>query len=254
MKKFSLIATAALALATISASAAAASAPIKIGFSAEPYPPFSYKSPGGKWTGFEIEMQRAVCKAAKLTCQPTPTAWSGIIPALQIGKIDGIMNSMTITKARLKKIDFTQPYMVSKVDFIVSKNTRLSTLSDLKGKILGVQGATVASTYTNSKVRPIDVQIKVYNEQNQLSRDLESGRVDAMITDSIYARTFVRHHKNFKDVEAPGGPTQEIAIGIRKGDTALEQKLNKGIEAVLKDGTCQKLSKQFVHFDVCAKP
>ncbi|HEU0197291.1 MAG TPA: transporter substrate-binding domain-containing protein [Nevskiaceae bacterium] len=254
MKKLSFIAAGALALATLSGSAVAASGPTKIGFSAEPYPPFSYKSPDGKWTGFELEMQRAVCKAASLDCQPTPTAWSGIIPALQIGKIDGIMNSMTITPERLKKIDFTHPYMVSKIDFVVPQGMKLASLDDLKGKVLGVQGATLAATYTNAHVRPLGIQVKVYNQQEQLTRDLEAGRVDAMIADSVYTKTFVLHHKDFKDVVAPGGPVQEIAIGVRKGDTALENKLNAGIETVLKDGTCKKLSMQFVHFDVCAQP
>lgn len=254
MKKMHMIMIGAAAAALMSAVSANAASSVKVGFSAEPYPPFSYKSPDGKWTGFELEMQRAVCSAAKLDCKPTPTAWSGIIPALTIGKIDAIMNSMTITPARLKKISFSHPYMVSKIKYVVPKGMKLASPADFKGKIIGVQGATVAAKYVNSHLRKLGVDVKLYNKQTQLTRDLESGRVDFMIADSIYTHGFTNHVKRFQQIDVVDGPVQEIAIGVRKDDDALKAKLSQGVVAVLKDGTCKKLSEKFVGFDVCAKP
>jgi ABC-type amino acid transport substrate-binding protein len=64
------------------ATAPALAAPLKFSVSAEPYPPFASKSPAGVWEGFEVDLARAVCKAASLDCEIVETAWDGIIPAL----------------------------------------------------------------------------------------------------------------------------------------------------------------------------
>ena len=55
---------------------------VKVGISAEPYPPFASPDASGKWTGWEIEITDAICKAAKLDCEIVPVSWDGIIPAL----------------------------------------------------------------------------------------------------------------------------------------------------------------------------
>ena len=80
-----LAATAAAALLTAGAVAAD---PIKVGVAAEPYPPFSSVNSAGEWEGWEIEIIKAVCDAAELECEITPTAWDGIIPALTGKQID----------------------------------------------------------------------------------------------------------------------------------------------------------------------
>lgn len=245
-----LSAAGALLLAT-PAQSATAEKPVRIGFSAEPYPPFSYKSPDGKWTGFELEMQHAVCAAAKITCEPTPTAWSGIILALEIGKIDAIMNSLTITPERLKKVAFSKPYFIQHLELVFPKGSKITDLKDLKGKVLGVQGATFAATYAQEKLQPLGVQIKIYNEQDQLTLDLKSHRVDAMIAENVYTQPLVKETPTLEAMPVPNAPKQEVAIALRKGDTQLKETFDKAIDKVVEDGTCKKLSAQFVHVDVC---
>jgi polar amino acid transport system substrate-binding protein len=92
------------------AAGSAAAEPLKVAFGAEPYPPFTYKSADGNWTGFEIELAEAVCARIEQDCELAPTGWSGIIPALTSGKVDFILGSMTINEERDKVIDFTRPY------------------------------------------------------------------------------------------------------------------------------------------------
>lgn len=226
---------------------------VQVGISAEPYPPFTYKAPDGKWTGFEVDMQKAICKSAGLTCKTVPTAWSGIIPALQIKKIDAIMNSMTITPEREKEISFTHPYYETGLEFVALASSKLDFPKGMKGKIIGIQGATQAADFARAKLAPEGARIKTYDQQDQLSRDLLAGRVDGMVTDSVYAKDFVKDNKGLVDVEVTDWPTQQIGIGIRKNDTQLQAELNKGIAAVNADGTCEKLSTQYLGFNVCPK-
>jgi polar amino acid transport system substrate-binding protein len=98
-----------LALGIVAAGAVAAE-PLKVGFAAEPYPPFTSPDASGNWEGWEVEFEKAICAEAKLDCVITPVAWDGIIPALTSKKIDMIIGSMSITEERLKTIDFSDKY------------------------------------------------------------------------------------------------------------------------------------------------
>src|ERR1700710_678143 len=95
---------------------ARADAPIIFGISAEPYAPFSYKSPAGVWEGFEPDLARALCEQMKAQCKISEIAWDGIIPALLAHKIDVIFTSMSITAEREKTVAFTIPYYDTPVD------------------------------------------------------------------------------------------------------------------------------------------
>ena len=94
MKKSLTIAVAALALGIGALTGAAQAEQVKVGFAAEPYPPFTSTDADGNWVGWEVDFQKAICAEAKLDCVITPVAWDGIIPALTSKKIDMIIGSM----------------------------------------------------------------------------------------------------------------------------------------------------------------
>ena len=121
-------------LMTLIAIPAMAAETIKVGFAAEPYPPFSYTAASGNWKGWEIELMAAICESAKLDCKITPIAWDGIIPALNSKKIDIIMASMSITPDRLKVIDFSDKYYNTPAVIVGDKNVDIGTTAQsMKG-------------------------------------------------------------------------------------------------------------------------
>src|SRR5688572_30642844 len=116
---------AALALAIgITSGVSAMAEQVKVGFAAEPYPPFTSLDASGKWVGWEVEFADAICKEAKLDCVITPVAWDGIIPALTTKKIDMIVGSMSITEERLKTIDFSDKYYNTPTGIIGRKDDK----------------------------------------------------------------------------------------------------------------------------------
>jgi polar amino acid transport system substrate-binding protein len=50
---------------------------VKVGFAAEPYPPFTSPDASGNWEGWEVDFEKAICTEAKLDCVITPVAWDG---------------------------------------------------------------------------------------------------------------------------------------------------------------------------------
>jgi|tagenome__1003787_1003787.scaffolds.fasta_scaffold20924786_2 polar amino acid transport system substrate-binding protein len=239
-------------------SAPALAATLKVSVAAEPYPPFASKSSAGQWEGFEVDLAKAVCKAASLDCEIVETAWDGIIPALTSKKIDVIFASMTITPERSKTILFSIPYYNTPAEFIAPKADKLElTPQGLAGKVIGVQTGTIHAEYVN-KMFGKDSTVKIYNTQDEANSDLAAGRVDAVLADAAALDTFLASDggscceaKGFaKDPVFTGG----VGAGVRLEDKDLKAKLDAGIQAVYKDGEFDTLQKKYFKYDVGTQP
>lgn len=253
--KNNLITAAALALLTFS-TISPADEPLKIGISAEPYPPFTYTSADGDWTGFEVELGLAFCEAMERECEIEPTGWSGIIPSLKAGRIDMIMNSMSITEARQRVIAFSDPYYFTPGAYVAAKDMTFTPPEDLDGQVLGVQSATTNATYTRRALRDSGARVRLYDQAEQVNRDLLSGRLDVILADQVAMLELVEREAA-ADFEikgtAPHHPAygDGVGIGLRQGDDALKADLNEAIAEVLESGTCTRLSNEYFDTDIC---
>jgi len=229
---------------------------VRVAFAAEPYPPFTSPDASGNWSGWEVEMIHAVCEEAKLDCVITPTAWDGIIPALLSKKIDMIMGSMSITEARLKSIDFSDKYYNTPTVVVGTKRIKFdATPEGLKGKVLGVQTATIHQAYATKYFS--SAEIKEYQTQDEINQDLISGRIDATQADSLALETFLESKEGKACCEMKGTVADDpailgsgVGIGLRKGDDALKAKLNAAIAALRANGKYDEISKNYFKFDI----
>src|SRR6185369_4812389 len=103
------------------------------------YPPFNNLTSDGKLVGFDVDIAKALCDEMKAKCEFVTQDWEGIIPALQAGKFDAIIASMSITPERAEKVDFTNKYYNTPSAIAVSKDSDLKgvTKEDLAGKTIG---------------------------------------------------------------------------------------------------------------------
>lgn len=229
---------------------------IRVGFGAEPYPPFTSPDASGKWVGWEIEIIDAVCKQAGLDYELAPTAWDGIIPALISKKIDMIMGSMSITEERLKSIDFTDKYYNTPAYVVGNKNMKFdATPEGLKGKLLGVQTATIHAAYAAKHFT--DAKIKQYQTQDEVNQDLISGRIDATQADSLAMMDFLESKDGKACCDLKGAAADDpavlgsgVGIGLRKGSDELKARLNAAIKAVRANGKYQEITKKYFKVDV----
>lgn len=256
MKSTLLFATATLALAMGTMVQAQDNEPLKIGISGEPYPPFTYTSSNGEWTGFEVDLAMAICDEMGRACEITPTGWSGIIPSLNSGRIDLIMNSMSITEQRQEVIDFSQPYYFTPGAYVAAVDRDIAIPDDLDGLILGVQAATTNANYARRALRDSGVEIRIYDQAEQVNSDLLSRRLDLILADEIAMVQVLERDEaqgfEIKDTaprhEAYG---EGIGIGLRQNEEALRGDLNAAIATVINNGTCASLSEQYLGTDVC---
>lgn len=246
MKTFVLAVSAALLLGS-----AANADQIKIGLASEAFPPFSTPDASGNWSGWEIDIIHAVCKAAELDCVITPVAWEGIIPSLTGGQIDAIMASMTITDERKKVIDFSDKYYNTPTVVITAKGAGLEPSPEsLDGKTVGVMVSTIQEAYV--KAHYPGATLKTYQTTDEGFQDLIAGRIDASLADSIAVQAFADSDAGKACCEIIGPVKDDpailgdgVGVGLRKEDTELKAKFNAAIKQIREDGTYDEISKKY---------
>jgi polar amino acid transport system substrate-binding protein len=229
---------------------------VRVGFAAEPYPPFTSPDASGNWVGWEVEIAAAICEEAKLDCVITPTAWDGIIPALMSKKIDMIIGSMSITAERLKSIDFSDKYYNTPTAIVGTKRMKFdATPEGLKGKYLGVQSATIHKVYADKYFT--GAKIKEYQTQDEVNQDLVAGRLDATQADSLALADFLETDEGKACCELKGMVADDpdilgagVGAGIRKGDDALKSKVNAAIAAIRANGKYDEITKKYFKIDI----
>src|SRR6185437_128100 len=177
-------ALAASAIALAIGAAQAEEKVVKIGTEGA-YPPFNNLTADGKLEGFDVDIAQALCDEMKVKCEFVTQDWDGIIPALQAGKFDAIIASMSITAERMEKVDFTNKYYNTPPAIAAPKDSDIKgvTKEDLAGKAIGVQGSTThfnysEQTYTDSTVKP-------YPTAQEYQLDIANGRLDAVNDDIV---------------------------------------------------------------------
>ena len=248
------LAVAAAALA-MGISLAQAAEPLRIGVEGA-YPPFSWKEADGTLKGFDIDIAMALCDRMGRECELVEQDWDGIIPALLARKYDAIIASMSITEERKKRVDFTKKYYNTPARFVAAADTGMEpTPEGMKGKTVGTQRGTIHQCYME-KVFP-DTELRLYATQEEVFLDLNAGRIDASISDSIQAKEGFLATEDGEGYAFLGGVQylrechgDGAGIAVRKGEDELREALTQAIQDIRADGTYQQINDRYFDFDV----
>lgn len=221
------------------------------------YPPFSQVTADGKLVGFDVDIAVALCEAMGAEPVLVTQDWDGMIPGLLARKYDTIIASMSITDERLKKVDFSNKYYQTPAKFMVKKGLIAEfSLDSLKGKTVGVQRETVHDKYLTD-VYGKDVEIKRYGSLDDAYLDVDAGRIDILMADSVALMDGFLSQDKGTDYEFVGpdmvdpkwfGPG--IGAAVRKQDSALKDKLNAAIDTIRANGTYEKIQNKYFNFNV----
>jgi polar amino acid transport system substrate-binding protein len=220
------------------------------------YPPFNNLEADGTLTGFDIDIAKALCEEMKAECTFVTQDWDGIIPALQAGKFDAIIASMSITPERMEKVDFTNKYYNTPPAVAVPKDSDITEATDaaLAGKMLGAQSSTTHSNYAEAKLP--SAELKLYPTTDEYKLDIDSGRIDAVIDDVVVLDEWVKSDAGACcKILGTLKPDPEIngagaGIAIRKGEDDLKDAFNKAIVAIRENGTYKEINDKYFDFDV----
>jgi len=240
------------------------------------YAPWNLTNADGSLGGFEPELAKVLCERAKIECTLVASDWDGMIPALNAGKFDVIMDALSITDERKQVIDFTIPYAATPAAFATAKDSPLANASGtgvtikmtpgqtgvkeidalkeaFKGKTIGIQAATVYAKFVYDNFGSI-AEIREYKTGADRDLDLQNGRIDLGFDDAVYFNNAFEAANGalaFTGPEIVGSIWGEgEGLGIRKADTDLRDKFSEAIKSALADGTVKTLSMKWFKVDV----
>ncbi|MEJ5284947.1 MAG: amino acid ABC transporter substrate-binding protein [Brevinematales bacterium] len=213
----------------------------------EYFPPMTFKE-NGELKGIDIDLAKAVFKKLGYEVEFKTVVWEKIIEELTNKNIDIIWSGFSITEERKAIIDFTIPYIETKQVIVTKYNSSIEKKEDLSSKIVGVQkGSTGEHSLKKDSILTKKIKkIVEYETVEKEIKDLEDGKLDAIVIDEIAAKYFLAGKAgNFKILNEHFG-YEIFAIGLRKEDSTLKEKLNKALEKIMKDGTEEKIFKKWL--------
>jgi len=249
------ILAAAFCLLALMPPAQAGDPPLRMGVEGA-YPPFNFVDSAGKVEGFDVDIGEALCARLARQCEWVVVPWDGLIPALQAGKFDVLMSSMTITAERSRQVLFTKPYYFSYGMMIANKGSGLTfTTEGLKGHTVGVQAATTHEAWLRDKFGDA-IELHAYPSSDDMFLDFQNGRLDAVFAEAPAMVPWMEANGGVKAYEQIGGNITdpalgtEIGIAVRKDDTELVTRLNAALDGIVADKTFAMIAKKYFSFQL----
>lgn len=216
---------------------------IKIGIKYD-QPGLGLKKPDGSFAGFDVDVATYVAKQlgyAPDKIEFVETKSADRENALARGDVKFIAATYSITDERKQKVDFAGPYLLAHQDLLVKSDSDISKGTDLNGKKLcSVTGSTSAQNVQKS-IAP-KANLKEYSTYSECVAALQNGAVDAVTTDDSILAGFAAQDQYKGKFKLAGLKlsNENYGIGVKKGDTATVDKINKALEQMVSDGSWQK--------------
>ena len=220
-----------------------------MGIDAE-YPPFSYMDDNGDYTGFDVEVCKAVADKLGWKLEIFSVNWDNKLIQLDAKECDCIWSGMTILDS-MKEAGYvlSAPYYDNTQVLVVKADAGFATSADLAGKdvavqlgtsgeaLLGEDGDLADMAASFNKVVTCDSFLKCFTE-------LDGNAVDAVFVDKPVAETYVKSNEGFAIIDEDLG-AEQYGIAFRKDDKDLCDQVEKALAELVADGTYAKIAENY---------
>ncbi len=224
-----------------------------VGFDQD-FPPFGYVGDDGEFTGFDIEMATECAKRMGKEIVLQPIDWDAKDMELESGTIDCIWNGFTMN-GREDQYTWSDSYMDNTQVVITKKDSGITALSDLAGKIVEVQKESSAQSALededHTELLASFGEFLQVAEYNTAFMDLESGAVDAIAIDIGVANFQLEGKEDDYIILDEVLSSEQYAVGFLKGNEALRDEVQNTLMEMVDDGVFAEISDKYFGYDVC---
>lgn len=211
------------------------------------FAPMGFRNDDDELVGFDIELASAVAEDIGVDFTFQSIDWAMKETELNGGNIDMIWNGYTITDERAEQVAFGTSYMENSQLIITLESSGIETKEDLAGKTVAAQQSSSAVNAIEDD--PSDIlekftnrEVVQYPSNNEVFNDLLTGRSDAIVVDETMGRFYMNQNPSdeYKVLEDNFGE-EEYAVGFRKEDDELRERVNQSLETLKNDGTYEEI-------------
>ena len=222
-----------------------------VGFDAE-FPPYGYKDDNGEYVGFDLDLAQEVCDRNGWTLKKQPIEWNSKDMELNSGSISCIWNGFTMN-GREDDYTWTKPYVDNSQVVVVRKDSGITQLSDLSGKVVAVQADSSAlaaltgedASEENKALCETFKDLQQVGDYNSAFMNLESGAVNAICMDIGVANYEIESRGDKFMMLEDRLSSEEYGIGFKKGNTELRDKVQATLLDMLADGTFDEIAEKW---------
>lgn len=226
---------------------------LTVGFD-QAYPPYGYVGDDGEFTGLDLELAAEVAKRNDWELKLEPIDWDAKDTLLNSGAITCIWNGFTM-EGREDDYTFSDPYMLNAQVVVVRADSGIESFEDLAGKTVITQVDSAAEEVLNGDMADLTAtfaSLETIGDYNTAFMQLESGAVDAVACDLSIAQYQMAGKDTYKQLDERLS-TEHYAVGFKKGDTALAEKVTEALKEMDEDGfvkeLCDKYADDGVSYD-----
>ena len=222
-----------------------------VGFDAE-FPPYGYKDDNGEYVGFDLDLAQEVCDRNGWTLKKQPIEWNSKDMELNSGSISCIWNGFTMN-GREDDYTWTKPYVDNSQVVVVRKDSGITQLNDLSGKVVAVQADSSAlaaltgedASEENKALCATFKDLQQVGDYNSAFMNLESGAVNAICMDIGVANYEIESRGDKFMMLEDRLSSEEYGIGFKKGNTELRDKVQATLLDMLADGTFDEIAEKW---------
>ena len=214
------------------------------------YPPFTYHDGDGELVGFDVEVAERIAEKLGVEVEFVEAAWDSLLIGIDSGRLDLVVNAVSITEERAEKYDFTAPYYYEARRVIVrAEDDSIQSAEDLNGK-------KVATNVTNAFIpwyESMGAEIVGIDTSGEAIELVLSGRADLCGTSVPVLNSYMDEHPDaegrLKVAFVIPDSEDQIAIPVRKGETRFLEAVDQALAQLRDDGTLKELSEKYLQGD-----
>lgn len=214
------------------------------------FKPMGYTDENDNIVGFDIDVAKEVCARMGVELKLQPINWETKEQDLNAGKIDCIWNGMSVSVERAEAMNLSEPYMKNAMVFVVKADSTVKAQADLEGKNIAVQGGSTAQEILEASDLATSITTAQLATNVEALQQLELDLVDAVFLDSVVAQYEITTMGKDYVVLPDGLEEEEYAIGFRKNDSALRNKVQETLSAMKADGKLGEIATTWFGSDI----
>ena len=210
------------------------------------FAPFVFQNDSNQYTGIDMELIKAIAKDQGFTVEVTNPGFDAAINSVQTGQADGIIAGMSVTDARKKTFDYSDPYYTANSILAVKDSSNIKSYEELKGKTVGVKTGTASQTFLEENKSKYGYSIKTFSDAASMYDSLNTGSVAAVMDDEPVVKYAIKQGKNLK-TPIEGTPSGQVAFAVKKGSNPeLIEMFNNGLANLKESGKYQEILDKYL--------
>ncbi|MCY7021599.1 ABC transporter substrate-binding protein/permease [Streptococcus sanguinis] len=210
------------------------------------FAPFVFQDDSNQYTGIDMELIKAIAKDQGFTVEVTNPGFDAAINSVQTGQADGIIAGMSVTDARKKTFDYSDPYYTANSILAVKDSSNIKFYEELKGKTVGVKTGTASQTFLEENKSKYGYSIKTFSDAASMYDSLNTGSVAAVMDDEPVVKYAIKQGKKLK-TPIEGTPSGQVAFAVKKGSNPeLIEMFNNGLANMKENGKYQEILDKYL--------